>query len=129
MAKRRLFASIAVVASTVLTVGGLACAAGLPGPSHSTNIALTYDNTRLVVANREANTVSVIQVRDSANRDTAIKLAEMPVGIEPECVAITPDNQRAFVTNGVHGTVSVINLVNFRILGTIQWARSRADAR
>jgi hypothetical protein len=36
----------------------LACAAVLPGPSRSTNIALTYDNKRLVVANRDKNTIS-----------------------------------------------------------------------
>jgi YVTN family beta-propeller protein len=100
-------------------MGRLAFAAVLPGPSRSTNIALTYDDKRLVVANRDTNTVSVIQVRDSANHDTAIKLAEIPVGIEPECVAITPDNQRAFVTNGVDGTVSAISLVNYTVLATI----------
>jgi len=104
---------------TVLAVGRLAFAAVLPGPSRSTNITLTYDNQRLVVANRAANTVSVIQVRNSANQDTAIKLAEIPVGIEPECVAISPDNQRAFVTNGMDGTVSVISLVNYTVLATI----------
>jgi YVTN family beta-propeller protein len=100
-------------------MGRLAFAAVLPGPSRSTNIALTYDNRRVVVANRDANTISVIQVRDLANHDTAIKLAEIPVGLEPRCVAITPDNQRVFVTNSVDGTVSAVSLVNFGILATI----------
>jgi YVTN family beta-propeller protein len=107
------------VALTVLAVGRLAFAAVLPGPSRATNIALTYDDKRLVVANRDTNTVSVIQVRNSANQDTAIKLAEIPVGIEPSCVAITPDNKRAFVTNSVDGTVSAISLVNYTVLATI----------
>jgi YVTN family beta-propeller protein len=92
----------------------------LPGPSHSTNIALTYDNTRVVVANRAVNTISVIQVRNSKGQDSFVKLAEIPVGIEPECVAITPDNARVFVTNGVDGTVSAVSLVTFRTLATIR---------
>ena len=95
----------------------------LPGPSHSTNIALTYDNTRVVVANRDVNTVSVIQVRKAGPGpivDQRIKLAEIPVGIEPHCVAISPDNSKAFVTNAVDGTVSVISLVNYTVLATIQ---------
>jgi YVTN family beta-propeller protein len=107
----------------------------LPGPSHSTNIALTYDNTRVVVANRDVNTVSVIQVRKAGPGpivDQRIKLAEIPVGIEPHCVAISPDNSKAFVTNAVDGTVSVISLVNYTVLATIPWAPSRgmrADAQ
>ena len=57
------------------------------------------------------------------------KLAEIPVGLEPRCVAIAPDNQRAFVTNAVDGTVSVVSLVNFTVLATIPWVPSRVDAR
>jgi YVTN family beta-propeller protein len=106
-------------ALAVLAVGRLAFAAVLPGPSRSTNIALTYDDQRVVVANRDTNTISVIQVRNTAKQDTIIKLAEVPVGIEPRCVAITPDNQRAFVTNSVDGTVSAVSLVNFTTLATI----------
>jgi YVTN family beta-propeller protein len=94
-------------------------AAILPGPSQSTTIALTYDNRRVVVANPEANTISVIQVRNALNQDSFIKLAEIPVGNEPRCVAITPDNQRAFVTNAVDGTVSAVSLVRFAVLATI----------
>jgi hypothetical protein len=72
----------------MLLLGRAAFAAAvLPGPSHSTNVALTYDNKRLVVANREADTVSVIAVRDTMNHDIRQKLAEIPVGIEPRCVA------------------------------------------
>jgi YVTN family beta-propeller protein len=101
-----------------MLAGRAALAAVLPGPSHSTTIALTYDDTRVVVANRDVNTVSVIQVGNGLT-DLHNKLAEIPVGIEPECVAITPDNKRAFVTNAVDGTVSDISLVNFTVLKTI----------
>ena len=36
----------------------------IAAPTHSTTIALTSDETRLVVVNREANTVSIIKVKD-----------------------------------------------------------------
>ena len=41
----------------------------LTAPSRSTTIALTSDEQRLVVVNREANSVSVIQVRTEAKKD------------------------------------------------------------
>src|SRR5262245_42033315 len=49
-------------------------------PSRSTTIALTSDETRLVVVNREANTVSVIKVKNSNGGDVSVKLAEIGVG-------------------------------------------------
>src|SRR5215208_2191854 len=48
-------------------------------PSRSTTIALTSDETRLVVVNREANSVSIIQVKDAQGNDVAVKLAEIGV--------------------------------------------------
>jgi len=86
-----------------------------PGsPTHSTTIALTPDETRLVVVNREANSVSIIQVKDQNGNDVANKLAEIAVGQEPRCVAIHPTGKVAYVTNGITGTVSVVDLVQFR---------------
>src|SRR5215831_2426989 len=82
--------------------------------THSTTIALTPDETRLVVVNREANTLSVIQVKDSIGNDVAVKLAEIGVGEEPRCVAVHPSGRAAYVTNGISGTVSVVDLMQFR---------------
>jgi DNA-binding beta-propeller fold protein YncE len=48
-------------------------------PSRSTTIALTSDEGRLVVVNREANSVSIIRVRQQG-QDVGIKLAEIGVG-------------------------------------------------
>src|SRR5262245_31121396 len=70
-------------------------------PSHSTTIALTSDETRLVVVNREANSVSIIRVKDANGNDVATKIAEIGVGEEPRCVAIHPNDQVAYVTNGI----------------------------
>src|SRR3954447_12216644 len=80
-------------------------------PTRSTTIALTSDETRVVVVNREANSVSIIQVKDAGGNDVANKLVEIGVGEEPRCVAVHPSDRAAYVTNAISGTVSVIDLV------------------
>lgn len=87
----------------------------LPDPSRSTSIALTSDDRRLIVANRESNSVSIIQVRGEDGQDDNTKLAEITVGDEPCYVAIRPDDSVAFVSNSASGTVSVIALSGPRI--------------
>jgi YVTN family beta-propeller protein len=89
------------------------------GPTRSTTIALTNDETRLVVVNREANSVSIIRVKDANGNDVATKIAEIGVGEEPRCVAVHPTDQVAYVTNGISGTVSVVDLVRGRVAATI----------
>src|SRR5215831_8297595 len=84
------------------------------GPTRSTTIALTSDEMRLVVVNREANSVSIIQVKDDNGNDIANKLTEIAVGQEPRCVAVHPTDRAAYVTNGITGTVSVVDLVQGR---------------
>jgi hypothetical protein len=49
-------------------------------PSRSTTIALYSDETRVVVVNREANSVSIIQVKDKNGNDVSNKIAEIPLG-------------------------------------------------
>ena len=88
-------------------------------PGRSSTIALTPDETRLVVVNREANSLSIIQVKDAKGNDVAIKLAEIAVGQEPRCVAVHPTGRVAYVTNGISGTVSVVDLVRGRELRQI----------
>jgi YVTN family beta-propeller protein len=79
-------------------------------PGRSTTIALTSDETRVVVVNREANSISIIQVKNKNGNDVSNKIAEIPVGEEPRCVAVHPSNQAAYVTNAISGTVSVVDL-------------------
>lgn len=85
-------------------------AALLAGPSRSTNIALTADERRLVVVNRDADTLTVLEVRDALGADRFTKLAEVAVGDEPRAVALAPDDSVAYVANTASGTVSVIDL-------------------
>ena len=71
---------LSVLMLTAFLLGGLlpnsAGAATLATPSRSTTIALTADETRLVVVNREANSVSIIRVKDELGNDVEEKLAE-----------------------------------------------------
>ncbi len=76
----------------------------------STSIALTGDDTRAVVVNRQKASVSVIRVRNTDGTDASQLLAEVPVGREPRFVAISPNDTRAYVTNAVDGTMSTIDL-------------------
>jgi hypothetical protein len=46
-------------------------------PSHSTTIALTSNEERLVVVNREANSASIIRVKNAQGNDVANKIAEI----------------------------------------------------
>jgi YVTN family beta-propeller protein len=78
--------------------------------SRSGSIALTNDDKRVVVVNRQKNTVSVIRVRKDDGSDTDQLIAEVPVGSEPRFVALSPDDKRAYVTNAIDGTMSVIDL-------------------
>jgi DNA-binding beta-propeller fold protein YncE len=78
--------------------------------SRSSSIALTGDDRRAVVVNRQKSSVSVIRVRDANGTDAAQLLAEVPVGREPRFVALAPNDSRAYVTNAVDGTMSTIDL-------------------
>jgi DNA-binding beta-propeller fold protein YncE len=78
--------------------------------SRSSSIALTGDDNRAVVANRQKASVSVIRVRNADGTDASQLLAEVPVGKEPRFVALAPNDSRAYVTNAIDGTMSVIDL-------------------
>ena len=78
--------------------------------SRSSSIALTSDDTRLVVVNRQKASASVFRVKDANGNDVNEPPVEVTIGKEPRYVAITPDNKRALVTNTIEGSVSVIDL-------------------
>jgi DNA-binding beta-propeller fold protein YncE len=78
--------------------------------SRSSSIALTGDDTRAVVVNRQKASVSVIRVRNADGTDASQLLAEVAVGKEPRFVALSPNSSRAYVTNAIDGTMSTIDL-------------------
>ncbi|MEE9344568.1 MAG: hypothetical protein V3U88_03070 [Methylococcales bacterium] len=89
-------------------------------PTRSTNIDLDRRGRTLINVNHETNSVSVFSVSNS-NEQPLQKVAEIPVGIEPICVAI--DTREAYVTNSASGTVSVISLFGAKantVIKTIQ---------
>ena len=89
-------------------------------PTRSTTIALTSDETRVAVVNREANSLTIIRVKNANGRDVSKKIAEIGVGEEPRCVAVSPKDRFAFVTNAISATVSVVNLVRNRVVKSIK---------
>jgi YVTN family beta-propeller protein len=105
-----------IVALGSLTLLGV-CPAGQADPTRSTDIALTDNDTRLVNVNHEADSVTLFDIRGNGRR--LRKVAEIPVGEEPYCVAVDPRGGDIFVTNGVDGTVSVISPATLRVIRTI----------
>ena len=87
-------------------------------PTRSSPIAITSDDHFVWSVNPDNNSVSVFDVGGDPNQ----KIAEIPVGNEPWCVAITPDDAKVYVTNMVSGTVSVINTA------TRRWSRRSRSA-
>jgi YVTN family beta-propeller protein len=114
-ARITLFAAAAVVLSVAMAPKKADAA-----PTRSTTIALTSDDKFVVVVNREANSVSIIKVKNKNGKDVSTKIDEIPVGEEPRCVAIHPSDRAAYVTNAISGTVSVINLKKNRLVDTIE---------
>ena len=86
-----------------------------PNATRSSPIAITSDDRFVWSVNPDNNSVSVFNVAQDANQ----KVAEIPVGKEPWCVAITPDDDKVYVTNMASGTVSVINASQRQVVKTI----------
>jgi YVTN family beta-propeller protein len=76
------------------------------GPTSSQPLAITADDSFMVVANPDNNSVSFFDLRLDRNR----RLAVVPVQTEPNGVAILPDGSKAYAANTISGTVSVIPL-------------------
>jgi len=113
LAFRSLSALLIAVAAVLIPL--MAYTKADAAPTRSTTIALTSDEQRLVVVNREANSVSIIRVKNANGKDVSNKIDEIPVGEEPRCVAIHPSDRAAYVTNAISGTISVVNLNQRRI--------------
>jgi YVTN family beta-propeller protein len=118
--KRSLFAALCLSAGSLLTAcggggGGYGGGNNPPPPppppparlaeSHSSPVALSSDGNLVWSVNPDSDTVSVFDVGGDRNR----KLAEIPVGKEPRCIALTPDGRKAYVTNAVSGNVYVLS--------------------
>lgn len=77
-------------------------------------IAVTPDGATLLVANREADTVSVV---DAASRR---ETKAIPVGKHPFGITLDPDGKRAYTANVLSDDVSVIDLAEGREIGRVK---------
>jgi len=71
-----------------------------PGPSRGSPIAISADDSVVVVTNRDASTITVYNVAfsaDGASAPTLAKTTELEVGAEPWQVAIAPNGESAYV--------------------------------
>ena len=67
------------------------------------NFVVDDNATRLYIANEDAGTASITDVK--ANR----VIASMPVGLEPEGAAMSPDGRWVYITSEASSSVSVID--------------------
>jgi YVTN family beta-propeller protein len=106
----------AVILALGLTGPPASAAPGLtPQPTSSSPIAITPDDRLVWAVNPENDSVSVFAVAG----DTNVKVAEIPVGVEPQCVAVNARRHKVYVTNAVSGTVSVIRTKTMAVVRTI----------
>src|SRR5262245_28448329 len=86
------------------------------GPRQSSPVALSSNDHVLVNVNPDANTISVFDVTGNV----PLKIAEIPVGIDPSSVAIHPTLPVAYVTNSFDGTVSVVSLEHHQVTDVVK---------
>jgi YVTN family beta-propeller protein len=90
--------------------GSAASTAVAKNPSYSSAIAISDDDSLLVVANPLDGSISVFNVAADANA----KLAEIPTGAQPRTVAISPDKHFVYVTNEGSASLSVVDLTTLK---------------
>ena len=74
------------------------------------NFVIDDNATRLYIANEDAGTASITDIK--ANR----VIATMPVGLEPEGAAMSPDGRWVYITSESSSSVSVIDTRNGEVV-------------
>jgi DNA-binding beta-propeller fold protein YncE len=99
------------------------CGGSTPCNAGPVYAELYTPGNRLVTANYDNNTISVIDVSlDVYGNDSATfgkVLATVPVGTNPAMVTVLQDGSRAYTANQGNGTVTVVNLTSFTPQQTI----------
>jgi len=108
-------AATSAPAATNATAATAAPSVRAKNPSYSSPIAISDDDSMLVVANPLDGSVSVFNVAGDANT----KLAEIKTGDQPATVAIRPDKRFAYVSNEGSASVSVIDLSGLKKVADI----------
>ncbi len=82
---------------------------------HVTPAVMTPDGTRLLVVNTPDNRLTVFSLTDTI----PIKIAEIPVGVEPVSVAALDDGT-AWVVNNLSDDVSIVDLTTMHVRATLR---------
>lgn len=96
-------ATIAAVLLAVLALRFASTAPGTTALARSSAIAVTPDGTRIVVANPDSASVSILDA------STRVRVAEIEIGVAPSTVAVSQDGRRAFAACR-DGVVAVADL-------------------
>jgi len=83
---------------------------------------MTPDGTKLLVVNTPDNRLSVFDLTGAL----PIRIAEIPVGMEPVSVAVRNDGE-AWVVNNLSDDVSIVNLVTCNVRATLHVGDEPAD--
>ncbi len=83
--------------------------------AHVHPVAMTPDGNRLLVVNTPDNRLSVFSLAGAA----PVRIAEIPVGLEPVSVAALDDNT-AWVVNHLSDDVSVVDLTTMHVRATVR---------
>jgi DNA-binding beta-propeller fold protein YncE len=78
-------------------------------PSHGSTIAISPDDARIVVANRESGTVSTFNVDWASGRPALTKSGEVAVGNEVSQVVIHPSGTFALALSRINQTITKID--------------------
>lgn len=85
-------------------------------------LALTPDGTRLLAVNTADGRLAVFNVTGA----TPVRIAEIPVGLEPVSVAVRNDNE-AWVVNHLSDDVSIVNLQTMHVRATVRVGDEPSD--
>lgn len=89
-----------------------------------TDIRVTPDGQRAVVANLTNNTVTVLNVSDPRNprvvRNPKTNALQFPVGVQPTSISISPDSGMAFIANAGSAWVTVMDLTKPEVTGVLR---------
>lgn len=112
----RRFLRFLVVLGAILFAPSISPENSFKAESHSLSsgmLVLTQDGQTLLAVNPDSNTLTI------ADTSSAVKVAEIPVGVDPRSVALTSDDRTAFVANQGSDSLSVIDVPARSIRSTV----------
>ncbi|HEX3134386.1 MAG TPA: hypothetical protein VHX44_12480, partial [Planctomycetota bacterium] len=97
----------------IIDAVGLKFVRKFPVGSDPEQFALSFDGTKLFIANEDVATASILSLATEKVEQI------IPVGKEPEGVSVTPDGRQVFVTCEATGEIVVVDLATAKEAGRI----------